>query len=116
MPAGDGRRPAVGRDDVVLAAVKPAVVPDVLIPLRSQLTPDKLLVSVAAGVTLQQLREWSGTARGIRVMPNTPCLIGQGESAFSAEWMRRTMTLPVWNGRYPELGMPSRSRNRNWTL
>ena len=86
--AGGSQIPADGRQmcamaDVLVVAVKPAVVAEVLIPLRRHLRRDCLLVSVAAGVTLSQLRVWSGTARWVRAMPNTPCLIGQGASAFS---------------------------------
>lgn len=41
------------------------------------------LISVAAGVTLDQLTQWSGSQRVIRVMPNTPALVGCGVSAFA---------------------------------
>ena len=45
----------------------------------------KLLISIAAGVPLRKLREWApGNPRLIRVMPNTPALIGQGATAFAA--------------------------------
>ncbi len=43
-----------------------------------------LLVSVLAGVTSSRISELTGIGRVIRVMPNTPCLIGQGACAMSA--------------------------------
>ncbi len=52
-------------------------------PELGQLGPP-LLVSVLAGVTSSRITELSGIGRVIRVMPNTPCLIGQGACAMSA--------------------------------
>ncbi len=45
---------------------------------------NRLLVSIAAGVTLDQLRDWTdGKQRVVRVMPNTPMLAGAGAACFS---------------------------------
>ncbi|MDA0658823.1 MAG: pyrroline-5-carboxylate reductase [Planctomycetota bacterium] len=43
---------------------------------------DTLFVSIAAGVPLRMLTNWLGTQRVVRVMPNTPCLVGAGASAY----------------------------------
>lgn len=43
---------------------------------------DTLFVSIAAGVPLRALTNWLGTQRVVRVMPNTPCLVGAGASAY----------------------------------
>ena len=81
---GDKNGAVAGASDVCILAVKPAQVLAVLHEIRDQLRPEALVVSIAAGVTLGQLagglRE--GT-RVVRVMPNTPCLIGRGASAFA---------------------------------
>lgn len=46
--------------------------------------PGRVLVSVAAGVTLAQLQSWAGeTVSVLRIMPNTPCEIGKGLTALS---------------------------------
>jgi pyrroline-5-carboxylate reductase len=46
--------------------------------------PDKLFISVAAGVTLGAMEKLTGgTGRFIRTMPNTPSLVGKGAAAFS---------------------------------
>lgn len=67
---------------VIFLAVKPQVIPAVLSALAGKLA-GKLIISVAAGVTLPQLSAGLETDRVIRVMPNTPALVGQGASAFA---------------------------------
>ena len=68
--------------DVVFVAVKPAQVADVLRPLAKSLS-DKLVNSIAAGVSLDELAAAAPKARLVRVMPNTPALVGQGAAAFA---------------------------------
>jgi pyrroline-5-carboxylate reductase len=56
----------------------------VLEEVRPAITPEHCVVSIAAGVTLDQLAEQLGTdCRLVRVMPNTPCLLGESASAYS---------------------------------
>ncbi|MGC3970060.1 MAG: pyrroline-5-carboxylate reductase [Pirellulales bacterium] len=69
--------------DVLFLAVKPQQVAAVVGELKGH-AAGKLVVSVAAGVTLQALQHGLGEgARVVRVMPNTPCLVGKGASAFA---------------------------------
>lgn len=68
--------------DVVFLAVKPQNIPAVMNDLRGSVD-SILVVSIAAGVGLSQLSEGLGTSRVVRVMPNTPCLIGRGASAYA---------------------------------
>jgi len=76
---------AVGRADVVLLAVKPKDVGALLAEIGGSLRPGALLVSVAAGLpcAFYEQRLPAGTAV-VRVMPNTPAVIGKGASAVSA--------------------------------
>ena len=67
----------------MVLAVKPQVLPAVARELRSVLTDRQLVMSVAAGVSLRQLADWLGSERVVRVMPNTPCLVGRGASAYA---------------------------------
>lgn len=70
--------------DVVVLAVKPGVVPLVAAQIAPHLTPQHLIVSIAARITLQSLHEVLGTTRLVRVMPNSPAMVGAGASAFCA--------------------------------
>jgi pyrroline-5-carboxylate reductase len=71
--------------DVLVVAVKPHVVPDVLAELKPALEPRHLVISIAAGVTLDTLvGGLNPQTRVFRVMPNTPCLVGASASAFSS--------------------------------
>ena len=69
--------------DVIILAVKPAHVPAATTEMRSSITAEKLCISIAAGIPLSQLSKSLGTDRVVRVMPNTPCLLGLGASAFA---------------------------------
>ena len=64
----------------VFLAVKPNVVSSVLEQLRPVLAEKKpLLISMAAGVSIAQLEQWSGVELPIiRIMPNTPAAVGKG--------------------------------------
>jgi pyrroline-5-carboxylate reductase len=69
---------------VLLLAVKPDQVAGVLAGIRSDFTEKHLLISIAAGVTIAKLEAGLGAgARVVRVMPNTPALVGAAASAFS---------------------------------
>jgi pyrroline-5-carboxylate reductase len=70
--------------DVLVLAVKPQNVADVLAELKPALAPRHLVISIAAGVTLAQLAAGLGDgARLVRVMPNTPCLVGASASGYA---------------------------------
>ena len=70
--------------EVLILAVKPDQVAALLAEIREHFTDKHLLISIAAGVTLAKLEAGLGpNARLIRVMPNTPALVGASASAFA---------------------------------
>ena len=74
---------AVSQADEILVAIKPQVITPALQPLRDVLTPQQTLISIAAGVTTAQLEShFAQPVPCVRVMPNTPCLVGQAASAI----------------------------------
>ena len=66
--------------DVIFIATKPNYVADVLDEIKDELTPEKLLVSIAAGVSTSKIEKIIGMHRVVRVMPNTPALVLEGMS------------------------------------
>lgn len=69
---------------LVFLAVKPQQAADACRATRPGLRADATVVSIVAGLTTASLADMLGTRRLVRVMPNTPCLIGHGVSAWCA--------------------------------
>ena len=80
----DANREAVRGAAVVIVAVKPADVEAMLAEVAADLDDDAVLVSVAAGKTLQQLQRAAGATRAVmRAMPNTPAQIRRGVTGIA---------------------------------
>ncbi|MHA3053906.1 pyrroline-5-carboxylate reductase [Acinetobacter sp. ANC 4633] len=75
---------AIENADVVVLAVKPQVLVDVLKPLQG-LFEGKLIISIVAGVTIEIIAALTGTQRIVRVMPNTPALVQTGAHGMYAD-------------------------------
>jgi len=73
--------PAAEPAEIVLLAVKPHLVQSVLAS-EPEYCRGKLVVSIAAGISLEKICLWCGHRRVIRVMPNTPSLVGEGAAGF----------------------------------
>ena len=70
--------------DVIVLATKPYIIPTVLADIGGAVKSDQLLISIAAGTTIGSIQsKLSGNIPVIRVMPNTPCLIGEGAGALA---------------------------------
>jgi pyrroline-5-carboxylate reductase len=80
---------AVRAADIVFFAVKPAGIAAVIQETLPFFTDNKVAVSVAAGISLQELQTWFSAGKNvppvIRIMPNTPALIGKGVIALAAK-------------------------------
>ncbi|KAK7753176.1 hypothetical protein SLS62_004909 [Diatrype stigma] len=79
--------------DIVILAVKPQVARGVCEELSASFSPAKqpLVISIVAGITAESLRAWlsssnksGGAPHVVRVMPNTPALVGEGASGLYA--------------------------------
>jgi pyrroline-5-carboxylate reductase len=68
--------------DAIVLAVKPQVMMDVLDGIAGSLKKDSLIISIAAGITTASIRSRLGDVQIIRVMPNTPALLGAGASGL----------------------------------
>jgi pyrroline-5-carboxylate reductase len=75
-------RQVVERSDVLFVCVKPYGVKPLLQEVAPALNERHLIVSIAAGVTLADIEAASANVgRVVRVMPNTPCMIGASRAA-----------------------------------
>jgi pyrroline-5-carboxylate reductase len=81
--SGDNRQ-AVGEADTILLAVKPQVIGSVIDELTGAIRASQVVISVAAGVATRSIESRLGEVPVVRVMPNTPALVGAGMSALCA--------------------------------
>jgi pyrroline-5-carboxylate reductase len=83
VDVGTDNLEAVRQTDLILIAVKPFQVPDLIAEIKPALTKDKTVVSIAASVKTKAIEEASGLEIGvIRAMPNTPSALGAGIAAL----------------------------------
>lgn len=81
----DSNRQVAEAAEVLFLAVKPGQMITVLEDLRPAVGERHLIASIAAGVPLARIAEGLGAGpRLMRVMPNTPCLVGQSASGYSS--------------------------------
>jgi len=73
VPNAGGIAPAV-----LVLAVKPQIIGEVMAQLRPVVGAQTLVVSIAAGISIAQIATGLGTDRVVRTMPNTPAQIGKG--------------------------------------
>ena len=70
--------------DLIVAAVKPQLIDDILADYASMLAPGGYVLSIAAGYSAARLSRLMGDAPVIRTMPNLPAAIGRGVSGICA--------------------------------
>ncbi len=82
---GDSLEHLLNKCSLVFLAVKPGDFPSLLSEIKTCLREDHLFVSIAAGIDTDYISgALENHQRIIRVMPNTPCLIGEGAVAVAA--------------------------------
>ncbi|MHC4395417.1 MAG: pyrroline-5-carboxylate reductase [Planctomycetota bacterium] len=74
----------VVKSDIVVLSVKPQNMAEILVDIKDSVRPDTLVISIAAGIKVANIAAVLGDIAIVRVMPNTPALIGQGASALFA--------------------------------
>ena len=73
------------RSEGLIMAVKPHIMPGVLENIRDHIEANTVVISIAAGLTLQRLGAYLPEhAKIVRVMPNTPSMVGEGMASVSA--------------------------------
>jgi pyrroline-5-carboxylate reductase len=75
---------ALDRGDVIILAIKPQHLVEVLTELKGKLKPSQLVLSIIAGATIQTLSSGLAHKHVVRAMPNTPAQIGQGITVWTA--------------------------------
>ncbi len=71
----------VKNSEIILLAVKPFVLNDVLDEIKPYINKNHLIISIAAGISINTIEAKIGKVPVIRVMPNTPALVNEGISA-----------------------------------
>lgn len=96
--------------DYIVLAVKPVFIKQVLDEIRDSFTDDKILVSIAVGVTSKTLRSLLGEGKKVvRTMPNLPVLVGEGmtlvcfDDSLNSEEKKFVKSLFEGSGKVEEL-------------
>ncbi|MCK9506737.1 MAG: pyrroline-5-carboxylate reductase [Porticoccaceae bacterium] len=82
LPCVEDPSALIGKADVLILAVKPQVAQAVVSALPPRKN-DALIISICAGVSILKLRQWFASGRIVRVMPNTPLMVGMGASCYA---------------------------------
>jgi pyrroline-5-carboxylate reductase len=77
--------------DILVLSVKPQNMAEVLAGIKDSLNRDALIISIAAGIRTEKISGVFGQMPIVRVMPNTPALIGQGASALYANVLAKPL-------------------------
>ena len=84
VPTVDQNSQVIANAEIVFLAVKPQQIRDVLAEIKADVRQEHLVISIAAGVPLSVLvGELGADCRVVRVMPNTPSLVGTGAAGFA---------------------------------
>jgi pyrroline-5-carboxylate reductase len=82
----------ISGSDIVILAVKPNQVMEVLEQTQQHWSEKNLIISIAAGISTRSIEEKIPNIPVVRTMPNTPCLAGMGVVAVSGEALRKPAT------------------------
>jgi pyrroline-5-carboxylate reductase len=80
----DDNRQAVGRGDIVVLAIKPQNLAEVMAGIKGEFKAPQLVLSIIAGARIGTLCQGLSYRQVVRVMPNTPAQIGEGMSVWTS--------------------------------
>lgn len=81
----DNNRTVVEHAKYIILAIKPQMFDVVLEEIRPVITKEHIIISLAPGITLEQLKEKIGEGRAVRTMPNTPAMVGEGMTGIALD-------------------------------
>lgn len=84
VAATSNNRQVADKGDIVVLAIKPQNLAEVMADLNGQLKPTQLVISIVAGARINTLCHGLDHRQVVRVMPNTPAQIGEGISVWTA--------------------------------
>jgi len=80
----ESNREAAVTGDIIILAIKPQNLPEVMPELNGRIKPGQLVLSIIAGARIDTLCKGIGHRQIVRAMPNTPAQIGEGISVWTA--------------------------------
>ncbi len=87
----DDNKKLASEVDILVLSVKPQNMAEVLESIKNSIMPETLIISIAAGIKLAKIEAVLGKVPAIRVMPNTPALVGEGVAALFANDLAKPM-------------------------
>ena len=92
--------------DAILVAVKPQIIETALAPLRDEISPAQTVISIAAGVSTARLEAcFARDVPVVRVMPNTPALVGAAASAICGGKFAKTENIALAKTLFEAVGL-----------
>lgn len=79
----ENNRTVIENAKYIVLAIKPQMFDSVLEEVRDAITREHIIISLAPGITLEQLKEKAGEGRVVRTMPNTPAMVGEGMTGIA---------------------------------
>ncbi len=74
----------IAEADLVVLAVKPQAFAELSVEIKDYISPEQVVLSIMAGVSIAQIKQYLGLDKIIRAMPNIAAQIGEGMSVFTS--------------------------------
>jgi len=104
---------AVKESDIILLAVKPQTMETVLKEIAGTVGCRHLIISIAAGISTERIEKALGKIPVVRVMPNTPLMVGAGMSVICPGRYAESRHLKITAKIFAEMGKVARVEDEN---